>query len=218
MMTKAIALTICLHMFVLAGHAQDFIIYHNDTINRTDEKGRRQGDWIFRDSKGIKIMTRFNNDIASDTVRYYEKNTLRMVCTRSWPDTISYTYYSGKTSCSSRFSDEISYCSTDENGKAQIRRFLNYEMPAAYYGGDTAMKSYLKREVKKFPADQKGTVKVSFTIDEAGRPIDARVKSSDNPELNSYCLSAVAEMPRWQAAYQKGTTVRAPEELPIVCK
>ena len=199
--------------------AQDFIISHGDTINHTDARGRRQGLWTFTDAKGIKVEMQFRNDFPIDTIRYYEKGALRLTYMRSGPDTIFYTYSNGKFSCSNYFtSDTINYCSNQPAIRAQIKRFITYEIPPLYYGGDTAMKSYLKEKIKKFPADQKGTVNVSFTLDEAGRPTQARIQSSENPELNNYCIEAIREMPRWQPAYQAGSITREPKILPIVCK
>lgn len=213
--------TILLLSFVsLSGMAQDFIVSHGDTINRTDVVGRRQGLWAFTDAKGIKVVMHFRNDYLTDTIRYYEKGALRLLYKRSGPDTTYYAYYNGKFSCSNYFTaDTINYCSDQPAARAQIKRFITYEIPPSYYGGDTAMRSYLKKKIKEFPADQKGTAKVSFTLDEAGRPTQIRIESSENPELNAYCIKAIADMPRWQPGYERGgSVVRVPMVLPIVCK
>jgi TonB family protein len=218
-MTIKIHTILSLIFISLSAAAQDFIISHGDTINRTDVRGRRQGMWTFTDVKGIRVEMQFRNDFPIDTIRYYEKNALRLVYKRSGPDTIYYTYSNGKFSCSNYFTaDTINYCSDQPAIRAQIKRFITYEIPPSFYGGDTAMRSYLKNKMKDFPECQKGTVKVAFTVDEAGRPTQARIQSSDNPELNNSCLRAVLDMPRWQPAYENGNITREPKVVPIICK
>jgi TonB family protein len=207
-----------LFLLCLTGKSQSYIVLHGDTINQIDSFGRRQGVWSLTNNFGVKVEMRFKNDLLKDTIRYYEKSSPRLTYVRSGFDTIFYTYTDVKVSCNNFVTDTINYCSDQPTVRAQIKRLIMYEMHPAFYGGDTAMRSYLKNKIKDFPKDQKGKVLVSFNVDEAGRLSAIKIKSSDNPALDEYCLKAVKDMPRWQPAYQSGSLVKTSMEVPIVCK
>lgn len=62
--------------------------------------------------------------------------------------------------------------------------------------GWDAYRKYLKDAVK--PAHgQKGTVDLSFSVDDNGRPIDIEVTETTNKELNTFAILVVRDGPRW---------------------
>jgi hypothetical protein len=216
-MKNSIAVVLLLIPFF--NQAQDFIVVQNDTINRVDKNGK-QGAWKFYDDEaGVKVVMKFTSDTANDTILFYQNDLLRLVYVKTKRDTTFYTYYDGKFSCSCFFTlRNIQYCSQDDAVRKQIDRFILYEIYPTYYGGSAAMYGYLAERVKGFPVDETGTVKMGFTLDKTGKPSWIKVNESTNEKLNSYCIRAMEEMPRWQAGYQGGAVVTVPMILPIVCK
>lgn len=62
--------------------------------------------------------------------------------------------------------------------------------------GWDAYRKYLKDAVK--PAqDQKGTVYLTFTVDDNGHPVDIEVTETTNQELNRFAILVVRDGPRW---------------------
>lgn len=217
---KPILFSVILALSFYQLNAQASIIWQGDTINRVDVNGGRQGLWQFADNAaGVKIAMHFKNDIAGDTIRYFENNLLRLVYIKSKTDTSRYIYYDAKFMCTGLFTrTAIDYCSNDKSTNEQIKKFILYEIYPVYYGSRTAIGEYLGEKVQSFPPDQTGTVKVGFTLDKTGKPTEVKINSSENEKLNSYCIRAIQEMPRWQAGFQGGAVVTVPMVLPIICK
>lgn len=67
-MMKLIPFTLLLLLFSFSTIAQD-------TLNKTDENGLKQGYWIKKNERGVKVYEgRFVNDVPVDTFLYYDIN------------------------------------------------------------------------------------------------------------------------------------------------
>ena len=213
----AYIISLCV-LLPLLSRGQDYIVSENDTINRVDTKGQRQGKWVFRDDKAVMILMHFENDKPKDTILYYENNLLRLVYIKTKTDTTFYTYYGDNYQCNNFVTKvPLNYCDENTHINNDISRFFLYEIFPVYYGGEEAMTEYLEKQVKAFPSNETGKVKVLFTLDKTGKPSGVKIKESGNEKLNEYCIKAIENMPRWQAGFQGGAVVTVPMILPITC-
>ncbi|MEC3880908.1 energy transducer TonB [Parapedobacter sp. 10938] len=73
---------------------------------------------------------------------------------------------------------------TEDNGKPVPR------------DGWIAYREYLKNAVKLAPG-KRGTVDLTFTVDDTGRPTDVKVVETSNVELNKFATLIVRDGPRW---------------------
>ena len=79
---------------------------------------------------------------------------------------------------------------------------------------------FLQRNVRYPAAAQQagvqGTVEVEFVVKKDGSVSDVKVIRSVNPELDAEAVRVISAMPKWKPAEQRGTTVDARFEMPIV--
>jgi len=92
------------------------------------------------------------------------------------------------------------------------------EMPA-YPGGYDSLATFLRRHIKYPPTALKdtlqGKVMIKFTVDTIGKVINAIVFKSVRADLDSVCLSAVTQMPKWTVGRLDGEPVAVYFLLPI---
>ncbi|WP_343635689.1 energy transducer TonB [Fluviicola sp.] len=96
--------------------------------------------------------------------------------------------------------------------------------PAEFPGGMSALKEYLKTNVK-YPESAKekeiaGKCYVQFIVNELGDVANAQVKKGviDCPECDKEAVRIVNTMPRWTPGKIKGKPVKSTFTLPIIFK
>ena len=98
--------------------------------------------------------------------------------------------------------------------------FYVVEAAPLFPGGDGELMKFLQRNVRYPAAAQQagvqGTVEVEFTVKKDGSVSDVKVIRSVNPELDAEAVRVISAMPKWKPAEQRGTTVDARFEMPIV--
>jgi TonB family protein len=92
------------------------------------------------------------------------------------------------------------------------------EMPE-FPGGLEAMVQWIGQRVK-YPEQAKkegitGMVMVSFTVDKAGKVIDAKVERSAHPLLDAEAVRVIGEMPEWKPGSQRGKKVDVRMTVPV---
>jgi TonB family protein len=204
-------------LLVQHGVGQNFIVQQGDTINRLDEKGQRQGQWNFFDSKTLtKVAIRIKDDVPVDSILFYRNEKLQFIYIKSKTDTSTYIIHDGTTNCRGSFTlKNILFCQTDSASKKKIKDYILFEIFPSYYGGESAMYDYIKKRTLDAPKNEKGRVKVSFVLDKTGSPTDIKIIDSENSKLNAYSVQIIKEMPRWQPGYQGGAIVNVPLVLPL---
>ena len=129
-------------------------------------------------------------------------------------------------------SDELKYdelVNWNQNEEPEVFPTINYyeaqefdtvdEKPS-FPGGESAMKSFLKSNVK-YPivaqenGDQ-GCVFVQFIIEKDGSISDVKVARGDAPSLYKEAMRVVKAMPKWNPGKLKGIPVRVKNEVPVV--
>ena len=188
--------------------------------NRIDENGKKQGKWGVYDSRNfIWVTLRFKDDIPSDSIFYYRRDSLKFTYIKSQTDTNHYIINDGETACEGYFTlHDIFYCLEAHVPRKKIFEYINYEIFPLFPGGPDAMNQYLAFKMKKAPKKQSGNVDVEFVINNSGRPTDIKIHKSDNPRLNEFCLKMISGMPNWQPGYQGGALVSVPFSIPLKFK
>ena len=88
------------------------------------------------------------------------------------------------------------------------------EKEATYFGGEEALKTYLKENaINKIPNSSfknYDLAAIKFTINEAGQVINVHVfESSKDEKIDELLLETIRKMPTWKpAAYENGTKVK----------
>ena len=102
----------------------------------------------------------------------------------------------------------------------EAQEFDTVDEKPSFPGGESAMKSFLKSNVK-YPivaqenGDQ-GCVFVQFIIEKDGSISDVKVDRGDAPSLYKEAMRVVKAMPKWNPGKLKGIPVRVKNEVPVV--
>ena len=102
----------------------------------------------------------------------------------------------------------------------EAQEFDTVDEKPSFPGGESAMKSFLKSNVK-YPivaqenGDQ-GCVFVQFIIEKDGSISDVKVARGDAPSLYKEAMRVVKAMPKWNPGKLKGIPVRVKNEVPVV--
>lgn len=89
----------------------------------------------------------------------------------------------------------------------------------SYPGGDEALQTYLKTNMK-YPSIAKengveGVVSVVFTVKADGSIGNIKIKRMVDPDLEAEAIRLVKDMPKWTPGADNGTSVDAPAEVNI---
>ena len=167
----------------------------------------------------MEVLIKINNDIPSDTIFYFQNEELKFMYIKSIPDSNKYFINGKGIVCTGYYTnDNPIYCKGDSILKNKIKDFLMFEIFPTYYGGQPAMDDYFKDKITNGPKNQKGKVKVGFTLDKTGRATEIKINESENKKLNAFCIDIIMKMPRWQPGYQGGSIVTVPFVLPFIFK
>jgi len=177
---------------------------------------------------GLKyhLLTAYTSFVAVDSeVRNTTGNKVKVRQPLPLPEGVS-NYAIGQTTGSSQsfrksappFSVNSSEISMDEkSATAQI--FTVNESPAAFKGGETALKAYLKNNLQ-YPQNaatdkKQGFVTVEFTVDIYGKIKGVRILKSDWAGFNNEALRLVQAMPDWIPASRNGSAYASKINLRI---
>lgn len=97
----------------------------------------------------------------------------------------------------------------------------SYEAYPSFKGGDlNTFRDYIQSQLFYPPiAEEKGImgrVFVSFTIDNFGNVINAKIEKGVDPSIDKEALRAISSSPKWIPGYQKGKAVKVQFTYPIV--
>lgn len=97
--------------------------------------------------------------------------------------------------------------------------FMVVERMPSFPGGDAALLSYLKNNVK-YPKDAmvkgfQGRVYVEFVVDTCGAIMDVHILKGVHTLLDAEALRVVKAMPKWEAGTQRGKRVKVSYRFPI---
>ena len=102
----------------------------------------------------------------------------------------------------------------------EAQEFDTVDEKPSFPGGESAMKSFLKSNVK-YPivaqenGDQ-GCVFVQFIIEKDGSISDVKVARGDAPSLYKEAMRVVKALPKWNPGKVKGIPLRVKNEVPVV--
>lgn len=125
---------------------------------------------------------------------------------------------------------ESSKSVVDKKAKSEINSkeekeysFDQVEKKPSFMGGDeykftTWIVQNMKYPQAALKANKQGRVIVSFTVNEQGNVVDAKVLRGVSPELDKEALRVVNSSPKWEPGEAKGKKVKVRFTFPVVYK
>ena len=218
-------------LWAMAAQAQSFEVVNNDTINRVDTAGRKQGLWKYWDNNlSLALSCYYKDDSPVGKLVYYQKNrTIFELEPRKGKGELSWRYYgSGKPVTGKlRRGKNNKFEFLNVKGKGLTRKEIQIlvellELDASYVGGYYELFRYFKDHIK-FPkaakeAGKEGVVEVSFWVKEDGTIQDVRLISGFDIDCNEAALECVKSMPRWRPATKIGYSFDSQVKVPVQFK
>lgn len=223
-------LTICFYFLYANMFGQNNMASESDSINLIDQDGLKQGTWILTDEQGNKrMMCNYLNNEIERTINYYKDNHTKLIFAKEDSGNFTWAYIINEVDTLNGYTDYVDdkFRLFLENGdsldnKTNDEILTISEIYPTYYGGNTAMHEYLKKNLK-YPEKAKkkgktGKVIVQFTIDQNGSITNVHIIESSNKIFNSEALRIVTQMPSWRPGHQRGQMVKVRINLPISFK
>lgn len=119
-----------------------------------------------------------------------------------------------------KYDELVNWNPNEESVYNEVNEIDKVDEKPSFPGGESAMKSFLKSNVK-YPivaqenGDQ-GCVFVQFIIEKDGSISDVKVARGDAPSLYKEAMRVVKAMPKWNPGKLKGIPVRVKNEVPVV--
>lgn len=154
--------------------------------------GKSTGKW----EDGTKEhMGQYSNWKKTGGWMYYDQKGILRDAETMNADTVTVAYY------------------YDSNGKNPVLQKPPYEEDPKYPGGYARWNDYVSRSIedKQLPKDYvdgkvHGVVEISFTVDEQGNVINARVRKSLQPQLDAIMVRIVSDSLGWIPAHSHNRT------------
>ena len=210
--------------------AQSFEVVNNDTINRIDTAGLKQGKWKYWDNNLSLALTCYykdNQPVGKQT--YYQKNhPLLELEPHKTKKEITWKYYgSGKAVTGKLRQGKRKFEFVNVKGKklkkAEIQILTEIlEQDASFVGGYYELFRYFKDNIH-YPkssqqAGKEGIVEVTFLVKESGEIDEVRLVSGFDVDCNEAALTCVRTMPRWRPATKMGYTFESKVKVPVQFK
>lgn len=216
--------------FVVSAVAQQYEVVNNDTINRIDSAGLKQGMWKYWDNNlALALVCYYKNDQPVGRQTYYHKNhpLLELEPHKSRKE-IAWKYYGGGKPVSGKLRKgkrKFEFVNTKGKKltKAEIAILTEIlEQDASFVGGYYELFRYFKENIhypKSSQASHKeGVVEVTFTVKESGEIDEVRLVSGFDVECNEAALNCVKNMPRWRPATKMGYAFESKVKVPVQFK
>lgn len=192
-------------------------LVHCQNFNQTDNNGQRQGIWKFYEGDSIRMICPFKNDLSTGIIQYFEHDRLVLELEGDLRDKRKWFLYQKSDTLVGYYVQENKEI-TDTLGrlvdsKLKARIMGIYEVYPSFVGGTTAMMEYIKAFPKK--TNERGKVKVQFTVGKKGEIKNATIKDSSNIKLNDIAIKLVSDMPAWQPGCDKGRIIEVSMLLPL---
>jgi hypothetical protein len=192
-------------------------LVQGQNFNQTDSNGLRQGLWKFYENDSVRMICPFKNDLSTGIIQYFEHDRLVMKLEgdskdkRKWylfqkTDTLTGYYVREKKEITDTIGRPV-------DKKLQDRIVGIYEVYPSFVGGTDAMLKYIQAFSNKI--NERGKVKVQFTVGQKGEIKNATIKESSNVKLNDIAIKLVSDMPAWQPGCDKGRIIEVSMLLPL---
>lgn len=209
---------------------QRFEVVNNDTINRIDTSGKKQGMWKYWDNNlALALTCYYKDDQPVGRQTYYQKNhpLLELEPHRSKKE-VTWKYYgSGKavTGKLRKGKRKFEFVNTKgkklKKGEVQILTGI-LEQDASYVGGYYELFRYFKDNIQYPKSSQQsrkeGIVEVTFLVKENGEIDEVRLVSGFDVDCNEAALTCVRTMPRWRPATKMGYAFESKVKVPVQFK
>jgi TonB family protein len=224
--------TFCLALLLTRGtaSAQSFEVVNGDTINRTDEKGRKHGLWKYWDNNlSLAMVCHYNNDNPAGKLIYYQKNrTILELEPLKGKKEIVWRYFgSGQLVQGKLRKGKKDFEFINVKGKklkkSEIQIITSLmELDASYRGGFYELFQYFRNNIRYPESSEKdrkqGIVEIAFVVKENGEIGEVKLLSGFDKECNEAALECVRTMPRWRPATKMGYAFESTVKVPVEFK
>ena len=119
-----------------------------------------------------------------------------------------------------KYDELVNWNPNEELAYNEVIEIDKVDEKPSFPGGESAMKSYLKSNVK-YPVEAQengiqGRVIVQFIIEKDGSISDVKISRSVDPSFDREALRVVKAMPKWNPGKLEGIPARVKNEVPVV--
>ena len=119
-----------------------------------------------------------------------------------------------------KYDELVNWNPNEEPDYNEVNEFDRVDEKPTFPGGESAMKSFLRSNIKYPIVAQEdgvqGCVFVQFIIEKDGSISDVKISRSDAPSLNGEAMRVIKAMPKWNPGKLNGIPVRVKNEVPVV--
>lgn len=119
-----------------------------------------------------------------------------------------------------KYDELVNWNPNEEPDYNEVNEFDRVDEKPTFPGGESAMKSFLRSNIKYPIVAQKngeqGCVFVQFIIEKDGSISDVKISRSDAPSLDEEAMRVIKAMPKWNPGKLNGIPVRVKNEVPVV--
>ncbi len=210
--------------------AQSYEVVNGDTINRTDEKGLKQGLWKFWDNNlSLSLLCHYADDSPVGKLIYYQKNkTILELEPLKGKKEIVWRYFGSGQLVQGRLKRgkknfEFINVKGKNLKKSEIEIITSLmELDPSYKGGFFELFQYFKDHIKypKSPDEghKQGIVEIAFVVKENGEIGEVKLLSGFDRACNEAALECVRTMPRWRPATKMGYAFESTVKVPVEFK
>jgi TonB family protein len=233
-MPKGLLFKIIFSLFLLLFYrhatAQTFEVVNGDTINRTDEKGLKQGLWKYWDNNlSLSLVCHYVDDSPVGKLIYYQKNKtiLELEPLKGKKELIWRYYGSGQLVQGKLRKGKKNFEFINVKGKKLKKSEIEIitslmELDPSFKGGFYELFQYFKDHIKypKTPdqGHKKGIVEIAFVVKENGEIGEVKLLSGFDKDCNDAALECVRTMPRWRPATKMGYAFESTVKVPVEFK
>lgn len=119
-----------------------------------------------------------------------------------------------------KYDELVNWNPNEEPDYNEVNEFDRVDEKPTFPGGESAMKSFLRSNIKYPIVAQEdgvqGCVFVQFIIEKDGSISDVKISRSDAPSLDEEAMRVIKAMPKWNPGKLNGIPVRVKNEVPVV--
>ena len=229
-MKQPVVLILLLWLGCFQAFAQRFEVVNNDTINRIDTSGKKQGMWKYWDNNlALTLTCYYKDDQPVGRQTYYQKNhPLLELEPHKTKKEVTWKYYgsgkavTGKLRKGKRKFEFLNVKGKKlKKGEVQILTEI-LEQDASYVGGYYELFRYFRDNIHypkaSLQSGKEGIVEVTFLVKETGEIDEVRLVSGFDVDCNEAALTCVRTMPRWRPATKMGYAFESKVKVPVQFK
>ncbi|MFQ3578696.1 MAG: hypothetical protein SNJ71_00970 [Bacteroidales bacterium] len=202
-------------IFTYISYSQSFMLWNNDTINKIDSRGLKQGTWMFFDNtKQVVLVCSYNNDSIIGNRVFLEDGKPKLIRKKIVNDIEPFIYIDENYKFEGAYNlknggIDISDSSiiSDTTVMDYISSKFIFGIPALYDFGKTNIYIYLDEIIKPILKNTGNKVSLLIKINSTGIVDDIEIKlKNEDPVLKTKIYNELLKLQRWQPAFSTWKT------------